>query len=153
MYMFGNKSHVIKIHDKTIDMKETKDLYGRLLVLTRSSRDVDQKEVVGNSEFTLTPRALFATSGSLLPCSDKSKLIQVLTKLATEETAQGATGDIGGNIEIIEADNFQHITNVAVVDGIVVVQKLTKKSTTMVTVRDLSECFYDRPMNLTPLMR
>ena len=94
MYMSGNMSHVIKIRDKTIDMKETKDLDGRLLVLTRSSRDTDQKEAIGNHEFTLTPRALFFPSGSFLPCSDKSKLIHVLTKLATEETAQDATCDL-----------------------------------------------------------
>ena len=35
------------------------------------------------------------------------------------------------------------------VDGIVLVQKLMKKSVTMVMVRDLSECFYDRLVNLT----
>ncbi|KAG1660000.1 hypothetical protein GQR58_022225 [Nymphon striatum] len=55
-----HRTEVVKIRDKSIDLKETKDLYGRLMVLARSSSDVDQKEAIGNFEFTLTPRALFA---------------------------------------------------------------------------------------------
>ncbi|KAG1671771.1 hypothetical protein GQR58_016271 [Nymphon striatum] len=88
MYTSGNNNCTVKIRDKSIDLKETKDLYGRLMVLARSSRDVDQKEAIGNLEFTLTPRALFAPSGSLLPCNDKSKLILALTNLVPKETTQ-----------------------------------------------------------------
>ena len=35
MYMSGNKKHAVKVRDKTVDLKETKDLYGRLMVLAR----------------------------------------------------------------------------------------------------------------------
>ena len=28
MYMSGNKKHTVKVQDKTVDLKETKDLYG-----------------------------------------------------------------------------------------------------------------------------
>ena len=71
-----------------MDLKETNDLYGRLMVLARSSRDINQKEAIGNHEFTLTPRALFAPDGTILPCLDKSKLIHLLNKLATAENRQ-----------------------------------------------------------------
>lgn len=43
MFTSGNKRHAVKVRDKIIDMKETKDLYGRLMVLARSIRDVEQK--------------------------------------------------------------------------------------------------------------
>ncbi|KAG1687441.1 RNA-directed DNA polymerase from mobile element jockey [Nymphon striatum] len=122
------------IRDKSIDLKETKDLYDRLMVLARSSRDVDQKEAIGNFEFTLTPRALFAPSGSLLPCNDKSKFIHALTNLVPKETTQTP----------IIPDK-----KIAVIDGMVLVQKLSKKSPTMATVKDLSETFYERLTNLT----
>ena len=57
-------------------MKETKYLYGRLTVLVKPNRDVDQKEAIGNYKFfTLASIALFAPVGSVLPCIDKSKLI------------------------------------------------------------------------------
>jgi len=34
--MSGNKNLAVKFRDKTVDLKETKDLYGRLIVLSRS---------------------------------------------------------------------------------------------------------------------
>jgi hypothetical protein len=54
MFMSGNKKLTVKIRDQTIDLKETKNLYGRLMVLARSNRDIDQRNAVGNYEFTLT---------------------------------------------------------------------------------------------------
>jgi len=39
---------------------------------------------------------------------------------------------------------------IALVDGMVLVQQMTKKPATIVTVKDLSECFNDRLMFLTP---
>ena len=62
------------------------------MVLARSNRVIDLKNAVGNYEFTLTPRAPFAPDGSILPCTDKSKLIHYLEKLGenneTHENAQ-----------------------------------------------------------------
>lgn len=43
--------HTKVIRDKNIDLKETKDLYGRLMVLVRSIRDADQKHVIGQGLF------------------------------------------------------------------------------------------------------
>jgi len=62
---------------------ETKDLYGRLMFLARSSNDIKQKEAIGNHEFTLTPRAVYAPDGTILWCMNKSMLIHLLNKLAT----------------------------------------------------------------------
>ena len=60
-------------------------MYGRLMVLAKSSRDINQKEAIGNHKFILTPRALFSPDGTILPCLDKSKLIHLLNKLAIAE--------------------------------------------------------------------
>ena len=79
MYMSGSKKLTVKIRDHSVDLKETKNLYGRLMILTRSNRDIDQKNAVGNYEFTLTPRALFAPDGSMLACT-----AQELSALYTE---------------------------------------------------------------------
>ena len=88
MFMSANKKTTVKFQDKTVDLKETKDLYGTLMVLATSSRDINQKKAIGNHEFTLTPRAFFAPDGTIVPCLDKSKLIHLLNKLATAETPQ-----------------------------------------------------------------
>ena len=66
MFMSGNKTTTIKLRDKTIDLKETKYLYGRLMILAKLTRDIDQKGAIGNHEFTLTPRSLFSPVGSML---------------------------------------------------------------------------------------
>ena len=81
MYTSGNKKHAVKIRDKTVELKETKDMFGRLMVLARSNRDIDQKQALGSYEFTLTPRSLFTPDGEVLPCNDKSKLLQVKVTL------------------------------------------------------------------------
>ncbi|KAL8597167.1 hypothetical protein ACOMHN_050503 [Nucella lapillus] len=91
MFISGSKK-TVKLRDKTVDLKETKDLYG-LMVLARSNRDINQKDAIGNYEFTLTPRALFAPDGIVLPCQDKSKLIHLLIKLAKDEESQAACMD------------------------------------------------------------
>ena len=80
MYMTTNVKRAVRVRDQVVDLKETKDLYGRLMVLARSSRDVNQKDAIGKYEFTVTPRALFAPDGTMLPCVDKSKLIGALQK-------------------------------------------------------------------------
>ncbi|KAK1879681.1 Acetyl-coenzyme A carboxylase carboxyl transferase subunit beta, partial [Dissostichus eleginoides] len=85
MFLSGNKKITVKLRDNTVDLKETKDLFARLMVLARSNRDINQKEAIGNYEFTLTPRALFASNGTILPCHDKSKLINLLEKLTRED--------------------------------------------------------------------
>ena len=44
MYMSGNKNSAVKIRDKTVDLKETKDLSGRSMVLAHFNRDIDQNK-------------------------------------------------------------------------------------------------------------
>ena len=147
MYMSGIKKYTVKVRDKTIDLKETKSLYGRLMVLARSNRDIDHKQAIGTYEFTLTPRALFTPSGSMLMCSDKSKLIHALEKLVTPGTDE-QTNKEAGNLTVDVGVSCQS-QRIAVVDGMVLVQKLTKKPAMVVTVSDLSVCFNDRLMSLT----
>ena len=86
--MFANKVTSVKLRDKTVDLMETKEFYGRLMVMAKSSRDINQKEAIGNYEFTLTPRALVAQDGTILPCLDKSKLSQLPKKWETAEAPQ-----------------------------------------------------------------
>ena len=157
MFLSGSKKTTVKIRDKTVDLKETRDLYGRLMVLARSNRDLNQRDAIGNYEFTLTPRALFAPDGTVLPCHDKSKLIHLLSKLAKESAPEEDNPDseAGSTIHQHAMDTRTTDTGdsqsrkIALVDGMVLVQKLTKKPATIVTVKDLSASFNDRLMSLT----
>ena len=118
------KKTKIMLRDKSIDLKETKDLYGRLMILTKSSHDVDQMDAIGNYEFSLTPRALFAPNGDLLPCLDKSKLIHLLLKHGENNTVaedqQAASALAPTSAEV----HSSTVIKIAVVDAMVLVQKL-----------------------------
>ena len=109
MYISGNKKHTVKVRDKTVDLKETKDLYGRLMVLACSNRDIDLKQAVGIYEFTLTSRLLFSSDGAVLPCSDKSKLIHTLEKMVTTNTDQQEQPDDSTHSTTSDADHCQKI--------------------------------------------
>ena len=136
MFTSGNKKCSVKIRDIIGDLKETKNLCGRLMILTKSNRDINQKEAIGYHEFTLTPRSFFNPNGTLLLCTDKSKLIHLLVKLISEQTIQNLGPEI-----------IYH--KIGVVDGMVLVQKLPNKATAMVTVKDLSMILFERLMSLT----
>ena len=155
MFMSGNKTTTIKLRDKTIDLKETKDLYGRLMILAKPTRDIDQKGAIGNHEFTLTPRSLFPPDGSMLRCTDKSKLIRLLEMLGKEaalELGRLPSEETGRVYEClmdavatpalpIESRDVER--GVAVVDGMVILHKM--QSTALGTIVDLSHSFNDRP--------
>jgi hypothetical protein len=53
----------------------------RLLVLARSSREVNLEEAIGKYEFSTINRTLMKPDGSLHPTLDKSKIITVLENL------------------------------------------------------------------------
>ena len=66
--------------------------------------------------------------------------------LSTHSRIRSQTMQTSTNSTTSHADNCQKI---AVVDGMVLVQKLSKKAPAVVTVKDLSVRFNDKLMNLT----
>ena len=151
MFMSGNKTTTIKLRDKTIDLKETNDLYGRLMILAKSTRDIDQKGAIGNHEFTLTPISLFSPDGSMLRCTDKSKLIRLLEMLGKEaelELGRLPSEETGRVYEcsmdavathVLPTESRDVERGVAVVDSMVVLHKM--QSTALGTFVDLSHSF------------
>ena len=100
-------------------------------------------------EFTLTPRSLFSPDGAVLPCSDKSKLIHALEKMVTTDTDHAHQQEQPDDSTHSTTSDADHCQKIAVVDGMVLVQKLSTKAAAVETVKDLSVCFNDRLMNLT----
>ena len=153
MFMSGNKTTTIKLRDKTVDLKETKDLYGRLMILAKSTRDIDQKGAIGNHDFTLTPRSLFSPDGPMLRRKGKSKLIRFLEMLGKEaeleqglllsgETGcvcEGSMDEYATHVLPTESRDVERERGIAVVDGMVILNKM--QSTVLGTVVDLSHSF------------
>ena len=104
------------------------------MVLSRSRCDINQKEAIGNYEFTLTPRALFGPDGTVLPCLDKSKLIHLLEKLTIEYMPQEdkvQNAEISVHQDAIDTcftdyTPVQPSRKTALIDGTFLVQKLSK---------------------------
>lgn len=153
MFLSGNKKQSVKVRDKSVDLKETKELYGRLMVLAKSHRDINQKNAVGNYEFTLTPRALFAPDGSILPCTDKSKLIHCLEKLGKPNDTHPNSQAPVSEEHVDEAETSSappsESYKIAIVDGMVLIQQMAKKPGTISTVKDLGRQFNDKLLVLT----
>ena len=116
---------------------------------------MDLKNASGNYEFTVTPRALFVTDGSILPCTDKSKLIHCLTNLEkpseSDPNEQVPSSEVhAGNADKSETSPApSESLKIAIVDGVVIVQQMAKKSGTISTVNDFCQHFNDRLLTLT----
>ena len=56
MFMSRNKTTAINLQDNTVSLRSKGDEGSlRLIILAKSTRDIDQKGAIGNHEFTLTP--------------------------------------------------------------------------------------------------
>ena len=91
----------------------------------------------------------------MLPCTDKSKLLHNLQKLANIDETNEQTESPVVNQKDYEREPVASSTtsstnkNIAVVDGMVFIQKLTEKKGLFSTVKDLAHSFNDRLMSLT----
>ena len=159
VFMSGNKTTTIKVRVKTVDLKYTKDLYGRLMILAKSTKDIDQKGAIGNHEFTLTPRSLFSTDGSMLRCTDKSQLIRLLEMLGKEaklEQCRLPSEETGCVYECSMDEDATHVLptesldvdrGITDVDDTVILHKM--QSTALGIVVDLSYSFNDLLLSMT----
>ena len=84
-------------------LKQEKDMLGRFLVISRSSRSIDEKEIIGNYELGSYPKSLFQ-GDSLLACSDKSEVARHLNS-TSQNTFQSITSTIGTTEGELESDD------------------------------------------------
>ena len=68
---------------QNIAIQESRTVMPRLLVITRSFRDIDLREVISKHELSTIDRLLMIPDGMLQPCSDKSQLIYKLESITS----------------------------------------------------------------------
>ena len=81
----GCKTIKVDVGSKEMTMKTSNSMMARLLVITRSSRAIDLKEVIGKYEFLTTNQKLMSSDGQLRRCSDKALLMHHLENLVENE--------------------------------------------------------------------
>lgn len=87
---WSNASKPVKVTlpTKEIELKQTRSLFAQLLIIARTQEELDLQNLIGRYELTCLPRSIFSADGSVLPCTDKSKLMSVLESLATTVTGE-----------------------------------------------------------------
>ena len=89
-------------------------MFARLLVISRSSRDVDLKEVVGMYELSTTNKVYMQARGLLHPCTDKSQLTHELIHQMDTDSDSEMNGLLPSNVPDQAA---------LVIDGVAVVSR------------------------------
>lgn len=66
----------VQVQNETVELRENRCLFARMAIVARSRPGID-----------LVSRALFASDGFELPCTNKSKLFHILEDLSGKEPA------------------------------------------------------------------
>ena len=67
-----------------VESQEEGHLFARLMVVRKSTPKADLKSAIGQYEFSMVPRSLFAPDGTMLHCSTRSSLMAILENLSGE---------------------------------------------------------------------
>ena len=133
-----NKSMKITSKDgKVITLKEERNLLQRFIIIARKRTDLDLQQCIGEYEFGVIPRAFFAADGSMLLEKQKYKVVSLITKDISRETAAMNTTTVITNAPLTRA-------KVIILDGMAIVNALPKEKDpefVVNTCKDLSELF------------
>lgn len=113
----------VKANDKVIELKEDRSLFARMSLVAKSRPEIDIKEAVGEFEFNVVPKSMFAPDGSMLHCSCKSALMAILEKLDGTRTGSNTEEH-----EIPPPERTATRMKVSLVGGMAEVQALDKPS-------------------------
>ena len=105
--------------DTIVELQEDRSLFACMMMVCKTRPEIDIKETVGQYEFLIVPRSLFAVLGTMLHCSSESNLMNILEKLndnrrvasPNEDQVQVATVD--GMAEVQSLDKPEWIKNCA----------------------------------------
>ena len=132
----GCKSISLKASSEVVSLKATNSLFVRLLLVAKSSRELDLQEIVGTHEFVHYNANLMRPDGSLLSTTSKSALIHEL-----EGVVSGTETSEESIEEPIIPRQSAHVSTSIVIDGMALVQEMVVRKDDIKCCRDLSECF------------
>ena len=75
------------VDNKVMELQEDRCLFARMMMVCKSRPEIKIAEAVGVYEFSLVPRSLFASDGSMLHCSTKSALMNAIEKPVNPENS------------------------------------------------------------------
>ena len=78
------------VDNKVVGLQEDRCLFARIIMVCKSRTEINIAEAVEVYEFSLVPRSLFASDGSMLRCSTKSALMNAIEKHVNRENSTTA---------------------------------------------------------------
>ena len=108
----------VSLKDKVVELQEDRNLFARLMMVAKSRPEIDIKEAIGQHEFSVVPRSLFANDGTMFHCSMKKALMSILEK--TGESVDTSRTDDS------VASSAPSTMTVASIDGMAELQSLDK---------------------------
>lgn len=115
----GKKTKV-SVDNKVVELQEDRCLFARMMMVCKSRPEINIAEAVGVYEFSLVPRSLFASDGSMLHCPTKSALMNAIEKHVNPENSttecrvapsmQGKVSIVDGMAELQSLDKLTWIT-------------------------------------------
>ena len=63
-----------------VELQEDQSLFAHMMIMCQTRPEIYVQEAVGMCKFTVIPRALFASDGSMLHCPNKSASMSLLEK-------------------------------------------------------------------------
>ncbi|MGH0128235.1 UNVERIFIED_CONTAM: hypothetical protein FKN15_033791 [Acipenser sinensis] len=83
--------------DKMVELKEDRNLFARMLLVSKSRPEINLEETVERHELSVVPRSMFAAYGAMLHSQVKSSLMAILEKLPKgEDTVPDTNGHAEG---------------------------------------------------------
>ena len=80
-----------KVGSQIVELKENRSLFARMAIAAKSRPEINLEQAIGNFELSGVSRSLFAADGSLLPATDKSKLLHILVNLPAKKPNDDGT--------------------------------------------------------------
>ena len=63
---------------KVLELTEDRNLFARLLLISKTRKEVNLQEVIGQYELSVVPRSMFVVDGSMLHCQLQSSLLHIM---------------------------------------------------------------------------
>jgi len=138
-WRINGKKLRVSLKDKVVELQEDRNLFARLMMVAKSRPEIDIKEAIGQHEFSVVPRSLFANDGTMFHCSMKSGLMSILEK-AGESLNTSRTDDS-------VASSAPSTMTVAIIDGMAELQSLDKPhwvSSCEQLAKHLNDCLFHK---------
>ena len=117
----------LAVEEKVVELREDRNLFARMLIVSKSRPELNLADTIGNHELSLVPRSMFAADGTMLHCGKKSDLLSVLEKLPEQQDMR---------VSVMQSQGKK----VAILDAMALVQTFDKQDT-VCTCSDLAESF------------